>query len=142
MSNHPYSCLITNLSSTCVPTCLKDALSHDGRRMATEEEMSALHCNDTWDLIPLPSSKTTVGCWVYAIKYQPDGTVDRLKARLVAKGYTRTYGVDYVKTYSPVVKIHNYNSTSTHLSSCHISLASISTRCDECYVENFLKRCT
>jgi hypothetical protein len=53
--------------------------------------MSALHCNETWDLVPLPSGKKIVGCcWAYAIKYQPDGTIDRLKARLIAKGYIQT----------------------------------------------------
>jgi hypothetical protein len=27
-----------------------------------EDEMSALHCNETWDLIPLPYDRKTVGC--------------------------------------------------------------------------------
>ena len=55
-----------------------------------DEEMSALHNHQTWELIALPSGKQTVGCrWVYTIKYLPDGSVKRLKAWLVAKGYTR-----------------------------------------------------
>jgi len=33
------------------------------------EELSALHKTDTWDLVPLPPSKSVVGCrWVYKIK--------------------------------------------------------------------------
>jgi hypothetical protein len=33
------------------------------------EELSALHKIDTWDLVPLPPSKSVVGCrWVYKIK--------------------------------------------------------------------------
>ena len=55
--------------------------------------MDALHSNGTWDLVVLPSSKSTVDCrWVYAVKVGPDGQVDHLKARLVAKGYTEVYG--------------------------------------------------
>ncbi|RVW76641.1 Retrovirus-related Pol polyprotein from transposon TNT 1-94 [Vitis vinifera] len=67
-----------------------EALSHPGWRQAMVDEMAALHSNGTWDLVVLPSGKSTVGCrWVYAVKVGPDGQVDRLKARLVAKGYTQ-----------------------------------------------------
>jgi len=52
-------------------------------------ELSALHNSGTWELVPLPSRKSVVGCrWVFAIKVGPNGTIDRLKACLVAKGYT------------------------------------------------------
>jgi hypothetical protein len=33
--------------------------------------------------------------WVFSIKYNPEGKIERYKARLVAKGYTQTYGIDY-----------------------------------------------
>ena len=53
------------------------------------EEMTALHSSGTWDLVTLLPRKTPVGCrWVYTMKIDPDGRVDRLKARLVAKRYT------------------------------------------------------
>jgi len=49
-----------------------------------DEEMAALRLNDTWELTDLPAGAQAVGCrWVYAIQYQPDGTIERLKGRVV-----------------------------------------------------------
>ena len=39
--------------------------------------------------MPLPIGKKAIGCcWVFGVKFNPDGSVARLKACLVAKGYT------------------------------------------------------
>lgn len=68
--------------------------------------MAALEKNATWDMVPLPKGKKTIGCrWVFTVKHKVDGTVDRFKARLVAKGYTQSYGVDYQETFAPVAKL-------------------------------------
>ena len=70
------------------------------------EEMKALEKNNTWELVKLPHGKEPVGCkWVYTIKQNPDGKVERYKARLVAKGYTQTYGIYYEETFAPVAKM-------------------------------------
>lgn len=69
------------------------------------DEMSNLHMSGTWQLVSLPSGKSTVGCCVYAVKLGPDSQVDWLKACLVAKGYTKIFGLDYSDIFSPVAKI-------------------------------------
>ena len=70
------------------------------------EEMIALHSTGTWNLVPLPASKSPIGWhWVYIVKIGQDGWVDHLKAYLVAKGYTQIYGSDYYDTFSPVAKM-------------------------------------
>lgn len=38
------------------------------------------------------------------MKLKADGTMDKLKSRWVARGYEQEEGVDFVETYSPVVR--------------------------------------
>lgn len=58
--------------------------------------MEALEKIGTWEVVVSPKEKQVVGCkWVFTIKDESDGSLERYKAWLVAKGYTQTYGVDY-----------------------------------------------
>ena len=70
------------------------------------EEWHALKKNETWEIVDLPQNTKLVGCrWVFTIKCNTDGSIERYKARLVARGYTQTYGVDYQETFAPVAKL-------------------------------------
>ncbi|KAL6321999.1 hypothetical protein AAG906_003139 [Vitis piasezkii] len=76
-------------------------------KKAIFEEMRALEKNHTWEVMGLPKGKTTVGCkWVFTVKYNSNGSLERYKARLVAKGFTQTYGIDYLETFAPVAKLN------------------------------------
>ena len=99
---------IASLDSTSIPKDWSDAMKDPKWKAAMLEEMNALEKNNTWELVELPSDKDPVGCkWVYTIKHNPEGKVERYKARLVAKGYTQTYGVDYEETFAPVPKMNS-----------------------------------
>ena len=70
------------------------------------EEMQALDKNETWDLVPTSPQRKAIGCkWIYKVKYNADGSVNRYKARLVEKGYAQTHGVDYKETFAPMAKM-------------------------------------
>ena len=88
------------------PTCFDEAVGNVNWEKAMDEEMVALYGNETWDLVPLPEGKNTIGCkWVYKVKRNSDGNISRYKARLVAKGYAQTHGIDYEETFAPVAKM-------------------------------------
>lgn len=70
-----------------------------------QEEMNSIVKNNTWELCDLPKGKKCVGYkWVYKIKYNSDGSIERYKERLVAKGFTKKYGVDYEETFALVAR--------------------------------------
>ncbi|KAL5542564.1 hypothetical protein UlMin_010274 [Ulmus minor] len=111
VSNHRLSesnkSFVNQLSIVSIPNSVQEALVDKRWKAAMDEEMKSLQKNETWELVDRPAGKKPVGCrWIYTVKYQADGTIERFKARLVEKGYTQTYGIDYTDTFAPVAKIN------------------------------------
>ena len=106
--SNDYKCFLTSIQNIDIPNNVSQALQDPNWKKAMDEEMRALDHNQTWELVRLPKGKKPVGCrWVYTIKCNSDGTLERYKARLVARGYTQTYGIDYLETFAPVAKMNS-----------------------------------
>ncbi|KAL6125598.1 hypothetical protein ACLB2K_073654 [Fragaria x ananassa] len=89
------------LSADKEPATFAEASQHPRWVEAMNTEISALQSNGTWSLVALPRGKKPIGCrWVFKIKRNPDGSVERYKARLVAKGYSQIQGVYFHETFS------------------------------------------
>jgi hypothetical protein len=72
---------------------------------AVTTEYKSLLESQTWESVILPPGKNLVGSkWVFKVKENADGTIERYKARLVAQGFSQKFGIDYEDTFAPVVK--------------------------------------
>ncbi len=88
-------------------------------KQAMEREMESLRENEVWELVKLPLNKKVVGSkWVFKIKMNDNGKVNRYKARLVAQGNSQTKGMDYDETFSPVVRMESLQ-TIVSLAACN-----------------------
>ena len=68
--------------------------------------MCALAENETWDLVDAPKDVKPITCrWVYKVKYNTDGSVNRYKARLVAKGYAQQHDIDHDESFALIAKM-------------------------------------
>ena len=74
-------------------------------KQAMDEEMASLHANGTWVLEPLPAGVKAIPVkWVFKLKHDASGNIERYKARLVAKGFMQREGIDFNEVYAPVSK--------------------------------------
>ena len=102
-----YRVFVASLQTVSIPKDWKAAKQDPKWHEAMIEELEALRKNKTWVLTTLPAGKKAVSCkWIFTVKQNPEGKVERYKARLVARGYSQTYGIDYDETFAPVAKMN------------------------------------
>ena len=76
-----YAYTVNQFSTVPIPRNVQEALTDPDWKKAINEKMEALQRNTTWELVPLPKGKKTVGCrWIYTVKLNPDGSINRYKA--------------------------------------------------------------
>jgi len=103
-----YAFLTIALPSGSTPKTIDQALtSVDARhwRFALDAEYSQLVDALAWDLVDRKEAENVIsGKWVFKIKRNADGTIDRYKARWVARGFTQRQDVDYTEIFAPVIR--------------------------------------
>jgi len=102
------SALPIYVNETFEPQTYKQAISgleKEKWKDAMDDEIRSLKQNNTWKLTDLPAGRKPINCkWIYKIKQNAEGTIQRYKARLVAKGFSQIHGLDYDETFAPVAK--------------------------------------
>jgi hypothetical protein len=96
------------VASDAEPKSYREAMRRPDSELwhqAMVREMEAHLENGTWELVKLPHGRKAIGSkWVFKVKRNPDGTVERYKARLVAKGFGQRPGVDFDEMFAPTTK--------------------------------------
>ncbi|CAI7806123.1 unnamed protein product [Closterium sp. NIES-54] len=90
------------------PATLKEALEISDAeewKKAMDSELKSIEKNGTWELVELPEGRKAITSkWLFKIKSDAAGNIERYKSRLVAKGYQQKEKVDYKELFAPVVK--------------------------------------
>ena len=114
---------------------------------AMEKEIRDLIKHGTWELVSIdkipPNRKIVKSRFVYTIKHNRDGTVERFKARFVACGYSQVKGIDFHETFSATLRSTSFRllcaiAAGKRLSLEHFDVTSAFTQSDidaEIYVE-------
>ena len=97
--------LLTVKDEFTEPKSLKAALQHPGWNNTMGVEVANMSETGTFELVPPEEDQNPLSCgWVRKVKRNADGSVLKLKSRLVARGNEQEEGLDYIETFSPVVR--------------------------------------
>jgi transposase InsO family protein len=92
ISDKFWNCL-TVIEDKTEPVNFEEAIKSDVWKKATNEELMALERNHTWELVELPNGKKPVGCrWIYKIKFNSDGSIERQSKTSCKRVYTDIRG--------------------------------------------------
>jgi hypothetical protein len=93
------------------PTTYKEAMESIQKeewKKSIKEEQESLIKLDTFEVVPREANQSTVKSkYVFKVKTNEKGEIERFKTRLVAKGYTQKEGVDFKETFSPTLRLES-----------------------------------
>ena len=94
------------------PSSFQEAVKQATWVDAMVEEYDSIVKTSAWEIVPTPVDKSVVGSrWIYKIKQDVDGSVEKYKARFVAWGFSQIKGIDYYETFAPVTRYSSIRTT-------------------------------
>lgn len=99
--------LEANLVEFVLPSSFDEAMRSSQKNEwseAIKEELSAHDENQTWTPVKRAGQRTLTTKWVFSIKRDVDGKINRYKARLCARGFNQVPGIDYQQIFSPTTR--------------------------------------
>ncbi|KAL0821972.1 hypothetical protein ABMA28_005360 [Loxostege sticticalis] len=104
-----YDDFICSVSADEFPNSYREAMEREDCEewlKAMKNEIESLKENHVWTLCDLPPGRKALPYkWIFRIKRNPDGSIEKYKARLVVKGFRQKKGIDYDQTFSPVARM-------------------------------------
>ena len=96
------------LMSKCIvtePSSFEEAVEDPTWVDVTVEEYDSIVRNSAWEIFPRPEGKLVVGSrWIYKVKQDDNGSIEKYKAIFVAWGFSQIKGIDYEETFAPVAR--------------------------------------
>ena len=103
---HSANCATVDVESQTMRQAMMSPNSAQWKR-AADDEYNSLMYHDTWELTTPPPDRAIVGLrWVFKVKYDESGEIERFKCRVVAQGFSQTQGVNYEETFAPVAQFN------------------------------------
>ena len=95
---------VSEIGEVTVPKTLKEAMTSSLwplLKTAMEEEITGKLANDAWVVVKRPgAARVHPSRWVFAAKFNNDGSVKSVKARFVGCGYTMIKDDDYDQVFA------------------------------------------
>lgn len=83
-------------------------LHNDKWKEAIYDEIGSHSKNETGEVVKRPNDKIILDSrWIFQVKKNLDGSVNKFKARFVTRGFNQIYGKDYSDIFSPVMRLNN-----------------------------------
>ena len=110
-----YGLFKVNKGTIPIPTSYEEAMASpfaEQWQAAMVREIEALEGKFTWDRVKAETvphgRRVTKSKWVYDIKYNRDGTIEKFKARFVVCGYSQEKGLDFEQTFSATMRATSF----------------------------------
>lgn len=103
--NPKYAMSASTVPLSPIPKSAREALQDPNWRAVMQAEFDALLANNTWSLVDRPpNARIITRKWVFWIKLNSDGALNRYKARWVVCGFHQRASIDFTETFSLVIK--------------------------------------